>query len=166
MAEKWVTVKEAAGIAGRSQHTIYNWVTRTRRGVSNPALKIKRSDRENGRGWLIEVKSLRKVNKTSPRASRPRLGHRPVEAAKKEQPKKEEPKRPDPTTKFSGARSCFQGGDSMERVVADRRKWIKIWVDEGKSLGKIAAVFAPQLHQEIEKLYWDEIRSRWSNNGT
>ena len=149
----------------RSQHTIYNWVARTRRGVSNPALKIKHSDRENGRGWLIEVKSLRKVNKTSPRASRPRLVHRPVEVVKKEQPKKEQPKRPDPP-KFSGVRSCFRGGDSMERVQADRRKWIKTWVDEGMSLGKIAAVFAPQLHQEIEKLYWDEIRSRRSNNGT
>jgi len=151
MADKWVTVKKAAEIVGRSHHTVYNWIERTRRGKASPALLIKHSEKENGKGWLINVKSLRKVNKNSPRVSRPRLIHRPIEQ---------------PPTKLAGTHSCFKGGDSMRRVTADRRKWIKTWVDEGKSLYRVLAIFDPKLHQEIERLYRDEIKSRRRRNVT
>ena len=151
MIEKWVTVKKAAEIVGRSHHTVYNWIERTRRGKASPALLIKHSEKENGKGWLVNVKSLRKVNKNSARASRPRLIHRPIEQ---------------PATKLVGTHSCFKGGDSMKRVTADRRKWIKTWVDEGLTLTKVLAIFAPKLHQDIERLYRDEIKSRRRSNGT
>ena len=159
MAEKWVTVKKAAEIVGRSHHTVYNWIERTRRGKASPSLLIKHSEKENGKGWLINVKSLRKVNKNSARASRPRLIHRPIE-----QPSTEVGKIS--PSKFAGTRSCFKGGDSMKRVTADRRKWIKTWVDEGMTLTKVLSIFAPKLHQEIERLYRDEIKSRRRTNGT
>ena len=145
MVEKWVTVKEASEIVGRSPHTVYNWIVRTRKGEAKPPLIIRRSDRENGKGWLILVKSLLKVEEGSPRAARPRarlpeddlVDHNPL---------------PKPIG-FDGTRSCFRGGDTMKRVHADRRKWVRRWVVEGKSLFKVLAVFSPELHEEVEWHY-------------
>ena len=48
----------------------------------------------------------------------------------------------------------------MQRVELDRKKWIKGWVDEGKSLASVLGVFSPRLHPEIERYYWDEVKSR------
>ena len=145
MAGKWVTVKEGAEIVGRSHHTVYNWIERTRTGRADPPLVIRRSDKENGKGWLVLVSSLFEVEKLSPRAARPRVRFRPDEANGEESATVELP--------FNNARSCFSGGDTMKRVRTDRRKWVNGWVSQGKPLSRILAVFSPSLHSEIEFYY-------------
>jgi len=145
MVKKWVTVKEASEIVGRSHHTVYNWIIRTRKGEAKPPLVMRRSDKENGKGWLILVKSLLKVEEGSPRAARPRTRLPEDDETEKDPLPK--------TIVFNGARSCFSGGDTMRRVHADRRKWVRSWVMEGKSLFKVLAVFSPRLHDEVEWYY-------------
>ncbi len=58
--------------------------------------------------------------------------------------------------------SASQGGrhdgkDSRAKVFADRKKWIQDWVAEGKTLGRVKAVFDTSLHSEIEDLYWQAV---------
>jgi len=145
MAEKWVTVKEASEIVGRSPHTVYNWIVRTRKGEAKPPLVMRRSDKEGGKGWLILVGSLLEVEEGSPRAARPRAPQPDNEVTDNKPLPKNIP--------FNGARSCFSGGDTMKRVHADRRKWVRRWVVEGKSLFKVLAVFSSELHEEVEWHY-------------
>ena len=149
---KWVTVKESAEIVGRSHHTVYNWIERTRTGRAKPPLIMRRSDKENGKGWLILVESLHEVEKGSPRAARPRVRFRQDEANGEESVPDELP--------FNNARSCFSGGDTMQRVRFDRRKWVRRWVMEGKSLFKVLAVFSPRLHDEIEWYYQQSLADK------
>ena len=137
MLEKWVTVGEAAKLVGRSVSTIYTWINRTKRGLAKPPLRMKEmvlsdSHYAGGTGWKIEVRSLFRAHESAPRADRP-SGER-----------------------LSG-RSCFSGGDNWELVRADRRKWVREWVEQGKTLPKVLSVFAPNLHEEIEWYYEQEM---------
>ena len=52
--------------------------------------------------------------------------------------------------------ACFGPNDSMRRVRADRRRWVKDWVREGKTLPKVLSAFADRLHPEIEGYYHAE----------
>ena len=47
--------------------------------------------------------------------------------------------------------------DCRAKVFADRKKWIQDWVAEGKTLGRVKAVFDTSLHSEIEDLYWQAV---------
>ena len=134
---EWMTPKEAAKWMERSQHTIYNWIMRTRQGLSDTPLELKRmirkKDGKEGSGWMIRAASLVAMDANSPRCRQLRGN--------------------------PGKRG--EGGDSYHRVIADRRKWVQKWVTEGKKLPRILEVFNPNLHMEIRGYY--EVAERNKN---
>ena len=126
--EEWLTIGEASEKIGRSPYTIYNWISRSERGVSGWDLKIKRVDGRSKRWiWKVEWGSLREADKGSARLA-----------------------------KYVGDDGLvYNGGDTLERVVRDRRRWVNGWVEEGKDLERILGVFDSYLHEEIESYYWE-----------
>ena len=144
MLEKWVTVAEAAKLVDRSPATIYTWIDRTKRGLAKPPLRLKEmvlsdSHYGGGTGWQVETRSLFRVSESSPRATRPageKLAH-----------------------------SVFSGGDSWALVRADRRKWVKEWVERGKTLPKVLAIFSQDLHEEIEWYYQQAMQEKEKRPG-
>jgi len=145
MAE-WVTAEEGAKIVGRSRDTIYTWIKRTRQGMAEIPLTIKPSGSRGG-GWLVLAESLLAVEAESTRYARKGVGglgsHPP--------PRKGVVNCPEPDDDL-----CFGSRDSMRRVRADRRRWVKGWVQEGKTLPKVLSAFADRLHPEIEDYYQAE----------
>ena len=139
MQEKWVTVIEAAKLVDRSPATIYTWIDRTNRGLANPPLRIKEmvlsdSHYGAGTGWQVESRSLFRVSESAPRASRP-TGEKLIH-------------------------SVFSGGDSWGLGRSDRRKWVQGWVQQGKTLPKVLAIFSPDLHDEIEWYYQQAMQEK------
>ena len=145
MAE-WVTTEQAARMVGRSRDTIHTWIKRTRLGMAEIPLKLKPSGSRRG-GWLVLADSLLAVEAGSVRCARKGvrgLGSHPP-------PRKGSGNRPEPDDD-----ACFGSSDSMRRVKADRRRWVKDWVREGKTLPKVLSAFADRLHPEIEGYYHAE----------
>mgnify|MGYP005821256305 FL=1 len=144
MLEKWVTVAEAAKLVDRSPATIYTWIDRTKRGIAKPPLRMKEmvlsdSHYGGGSGWQVGTRSLFRVSESAPRATRPageKLAH-----------------------------SVFSGGDSWGLVRADRRKWVQEWVERGKTLPKVLAIFSSDLHDEIEWYYQQAMQEKEKRPG-
>ena len=130
-ANDWMTVPEAASWVQRSKHTIYNWVRLSRAGQTETPLVLRRasriSDGKEGSSWLIESRSLQLMDQSAPRCRH---------AAKK-----------------STDKLIRRGVDTLEKTVQDRQRWVQEWVDEGKSLDRVLAVFGPGLHPEISAYY-------------
>ena len=103
--KKWVSVEEAVVLVRRSQHTVYNWIYKSRQGTTSYPLTLKRvpapgSGKSNA--WLIESRSLMEADKLSPRVRR------------KEKEKQH---------KVEGKKSIrWDGGDNPQRMRADRRE--------------------------------------------
>ena len=145
MAE-WVTAMQGAKLINRSPDTIYTWIKRTRQGMAEIPLTIKPSTARGG-GWLVLAESLLAVEAESTRCARKGvrgLGSHP-------EPRKGSGNRPDPDDD-----ACFGSNDSMRRVRADRRRWVKGWVQEGKTLPRVLSIFPDVLHDEIEDYYQAE----------
>jgi len=145
MAE-WVTTEQAAKIVGRSRDTIHTWIKRTRLGMAEIPLTLKPSGSRRG-GWLVLADSLLAVEAGSTRYARKGvggLGSHPLSSPSADT-------RPEPDDDVS-----FGSRDSMRRVRADRRRWVKDWVREGKTLPKVLSAFADRLHPEIEDYYQAE----------
>ena len=145
---KWVTVDQASDLIKRSPHTIYNWIARTQLGKVK--LKIKRYSRKvqgGANGWLIEVNSLKKIDKGSPQRG---LYAKKVSTIHN----------PDVIKASRIGKVRYDGGDSPEKVVDDRKKWVATWIEEGKSLERIIGVFNPHLHSEIESYYWQALNTQ------
>jgi len=145
MAE-WVTTEQAAKMVGRSRDTIHTWIKRTRLGMAEIPLTLKPSGSRRG-GWLVLAESLLAVEAESTRYARKGvrgLGSHP-------EPRKGGGNRPEPDDD-----AYFGPNDSMRRVKADRRRWVKGWVQEGKTLPKVLSAFADRLHPEIEDYYQAE----------
>jgi len=145
MAE-WVTAEKAAKMVGRSRDTIHTWIKRTRLGMAEIPLTLKPSGSRRG-GWLVLAESLLAVEAGSTRYARKGVGglgsHPP--------PREGVVNCPEPDDDL-----CFGPNDSMRRVRADRRRWVKGWVQEGKTLPKVLSAFADRLHPEIEGYYHAE----------
>jgi len=62
-------------------------------------------------------------------------------------------KKPKKTSNHCAKRVGPYVPDSPERVVADRRHWVKEYVRDGLKLGKILNVFGPSLKKEITGYY-------------
>jgi hypothetical protein len=116
--KEWLTAKGAAEATDRSIYTIYTWIRRTKEGVAENPLTLKKA--KNGRAWLIGVNSLIKANGSSLKL-----------------------------------RTAMGSGINTSRGVnADRERWVKGWVSEGKTLERILDVFSSNLHQEIREYYY------------
>ena len=145
MAE-WVTTEQAAKMVGRSRDTIHTWIKRTRLGMAERPLTLKPSGSRRG-GWLVLADSLLAVEAGSVRHARKGvggLGSHPLSSPSADT-------RPEPDDDLS-----FGPKDSMRRVRADRRRWVKDWVREGKTLPKVLSAFADRLHEEIDDYYQAE----------
>ena len=59
----------------------------------------------------------------------------------------------------------YDNGDTPAKVLADRTKWIKGWIEEGKTLSKVLSVFDASLHPEIEDLYWQMLEQAEAAEG-
>ena len=160
MAEGWVTVRDGGRLTGRSHHTIYNWILRTRRGVQSPPLRLRRSKKGEGKGWLICSKSLMEVEARAPkRVFRSSSVDYPSGTKAEEV---EEVKEVKAVRRKEGVgRNYFSIGDTMEKVIRDRRRWVRGWVEQGRSVKKVLEVFAPELHSEIEGYYDEYVEELW-----
>ena len=116
--KEWLTAREAAEAADRSVYTIYTWIRRTKEGVAENPLTLRKT--ENGRTWLIGVNSLIKANGSSLKSQ----------------------------TAVESSMNTPRG------VRADRKRWVKGWISEGKTLERILDVFSSNLHQEIREYYY------------
>ena len=116
--DEWVTARQASDSTGRSIYTIYTWIRRTKEGVAEHPLELRKA--ENGRSWLIGVKSLVRANGSSLKSQK--------------------------TVKTTM--------NTVQGVQADRKRWVKGWIAEGKTLGSILEVFSSNLHQEIREYYY------------
>ena len=143
MAEqKWLTAMEAAQWLGRSVHTIYTWIRQARRGEAGRVLELKPRPgygRKERQSWLIEAESLLSVHGQSPQSKRP-------------------PARPSLAKPESRL-------DTVQAVQADRKKWVRGWVAEGKPLIRILSVFDNSLHSEIEWYYKQAVREKGRRPG-
>ena len=128
----WLTVEEASKKTRRSTHTIYSWIYESKRGRTDRRLDcIQVPYQGHGRGaeiWLVGEASLKAVDSLAPRERH---------------------------SASKGGR--HDGKDCSAKVFADRKKWIQDWVAEGKTLGRVKAVFDTSLHSEIEDLYWQAV---------
>ena len=143
MEEQWLTANQAAEWLGCSVHTIYRWIHETHGGTASVPLLLKpRSSNMRGRGksWLIESQSLLMADGSGDR----RLPY-----------VKEVP---------DGSRTALTTGhhgeeDTPSEVRADRKRWVEVWVAEGKPLDKVLSIFPPSLHDEIEVYYCQSVES-------
>ena len=143
MEEQWLTANQAAEWLGCSVHTIYRWIHETHSGTASVPLLLKpRSSNMRGRGksWLIESQSLLMADGSGDR----RLPY-----------VKEVP---------DGSRTALTTGhhgeeDTPSKVRADRKRWVEVWVAEGKPLDKVLSIFPPSLHDEIEVYYCQSVES-------
>ena len=143
MEKQWLTVNQAAEWLGCSVHTIYRWIHETHGGTASVPLLLKpRSSNMRGRGksWLIESQSLLMADGSGDR----RLPY------VKEVP---DGSRTALTTGHRG------GEDTPSKVRADRKRWVEVWVAEGKPLDKVLSIFSPSLHDEIEVYYCQSVES-------
>lgn len=132
---QWLTVEQAADKIRRSPHTIYNWIYKTRRGLAKTPLVLRQEPFQGpsckAERWLIDETSLQVADAASPRARH--------YASKNKK----------------GIR--YDGNDTPAKVLADRKKWIRDWIAEGKTVRTVLKVFDVSLHSEIEWLYWQSL---------
>jgi hypothetical protein len=150
METKWLTVAEASEKIRRSPHTIYNWIGKSRQGRIKPKLSLKTVVRKgcSRPGWLIGWNSLVQMDSISPR----------VKPYVKRIKAEERVYRSDVVRAQDGEK-VYQHGDTLEQVIADRKRWVTGWVAEGKPLSRVLAVFNPHLGAEIEGYYWQAVKS-------
>ena len=143
MEEQWLTANQAAEWLGCSVHTIYRWIHETHGGTASVPLLLKpRPSNMGGRGksWLIESQSLLVADGSGVR----RL--------------------PYVKEVSDGSRTALTTGrhgeeDTPSKVRADRKRWVEVWVAEGKPLDKVLSIFPPSLHDEIEVYYCQSVES-------
>ena len=143
MEEQWLTANQAAEWLGCSVHTIYRWIHETHGGTASVPLLLKpRPSNMGGRGksWLIESQSLLVADG---------FGVRRLPYVKEVS---------------DGSRTALTTGrhgeeDTPSKVRADRKRWVEVWVAEGKPLDKVLSIFPPSLHDEIEVYYCQSVES-------
>jgi len=141
MQKRWITVKEAALRIQRSHQTVYRLIYKSELGQLDPPLETLRIESGVGRRWMVEESSLGGL---SPPWSNYIKDNLLVNGGQ----------RKDGLTVKNKKSIRYDGNDTEAKVLSDRKKWVKGWIAEGKTLRRVLSVFDSSLHPEIEQIYW------------
>jgi hypothetical protein len=144
MQKRWLTVKQVSLRIQRSHQAVYRLIYKSERGQLDPPLGVMQIESGVGRRWMIEEASLETLGEPWAEA-RPYVKDKLLENGGQ---------RKDGLTVRLEKSIRYDNGDTPAKVLADRTKWIKGWIEEGKTLSKVLSVFDASLHPEIEHLYW------------
>ena len=82
----------------------------------------------------------------------PRAGERSVKVGLEDSEKPAQIYRVD-LIRESDGQGKWDYNDTWAKVVADRKKWVRSWVERGVPLARVLRVFNPHLHVEIKGYY-------------
>jgi len=141
MAE-WVEIGLVAQELGRSLHTVNGWAKKGRGGVRLG--KRRQGSRYKGR-VLVDMEVARVMNLEAPRVRVSRVsedgGEKPGRIYRLD------------VIKESDGGGEWDHHDTWAKVVADRKGWVRGWVERGLSLRRVLSIFNPRLHSEIRAYY-------------
>lgn len=155
MAE-WVEIGLVAKELGRSLYTVDGWARKGRGG--RKLGKRRRGSRKFGR-TMVDMEMARVMDSEARR-----FVSLEESVCEKGEEVKEESK---PPVKVVGRKPVFRGdvvresddggkwdyNDTLAKVVADRKRWVRDWVEQDLPLGRVLSIFNPHLHAEIEAYY-------------
>ena len=155
MQKRWLTVKQVSLRIQRSHQTVYRLIYKSERGQLDPPLETLKIESGAGRRWMVAEASLESLGE-------PWAEARPYVKANL---LANDGQRKDGLTVKKKKSIRYDNNDTPAKVLADRTKWIKGWIEEGKTLSKVLSVFDASLHPEIEHLYWQMLEQAEAAEG-